>query len=220
VAEKPRDTLLEEIDEELRQEHYAKLWKRYGNHVIGAALLIVVGVAGYQGWRHYDLTNRQAAGERLAEAMRLAAGDRLADAQQILAKLAVEGAADYPMLARFQQAALLARQGETARAVATYRQLAEDQAIDGVYRDLALVIGAYHELAIAEPKELTQRLSRLDADNNPWRHSAREIAALASLRAGERDKARELFEKLAADTAAPSGVRARASEMLIGLAKA
>lgn len=213
------DTLLHEIDEELRHERYAKLWKRYGNHVIGAALALVIGVAGYQGWRAYDLSNRRAAGERLAEALRLAAAERVADAEPILAKLAAEGWADYPMLARFQQAALLAQKGDVARAVAAYRALAEDTGIGPIYRDLALVVGAYHELASAAPKELGARVARLTADNNPWRHSAREITALLALRQGERAQARELFETLAADPAAPQGVRARASELLAGLGK-
>jgi hypothetical protein len=219
VAEQT-DTLLHEIDEELRHERYAKLWKRYGNYVIGAALTLVIGVAGYQGWRAYDLSNRRAAGERLAEALRLAAAERIADAEPILAKLAAEGSADYPMLARFQQAALAAKKGDIAKAAAGYRALAEDTSLPSVYRDLALIIGSYHELATADPKTLIDRLEPYAADVSPWRFSAREIRGFAYLRAGNRQDARDLFQRLAADPAAPQGVRARAGEVLLGLGDA
>lgn len=214
------DTLLHEIDEELRHERYAKLWKRYGNHVIGAALALVIAVAGYQGWRAYDLSNRRAAGERLAEALRFAAADRIADAEPILAKLAAEGSADYPMLARFQQAALAAKKGDVAKAASAYRALAEDTSLPRIYRDLALIIGSYHELATADPKPLIARIEPYAADASPWRFSAREIKGFAHLRDGNRNDARTLFQQLAADPAAPQGVRARASEMLLGLGDA
>ena len=62
------DGFLREIDEELRQEHYEKLWKRYGKYVIGAAVALVVTVAGYQTWRSSVTESRRAEGERFAAA--------------------------------------------------------------------------------------------------------------------------------------------------------
>ena len=66
----------------------------------------------------------------------------------------------------------------------------------------------------AEAEAIRSRLAPLMADDNPWRHSARELAAHAAMRGGDRKAARELFTKLAGDGAAPGGVRSRASEML------
>ncbi len=74
MAEKTEDDILfEEIDDELRHDQANKLWQAYGQYVIALCVAIVVGVGGYQAWRHYDLTTRQAAGERFAAAMTLAA---------------------------------------------------------------------------------------------------------------------------------------------------
>ena len=45
-----QDNLFKEIDEDLRQQKYADLWKKYGKFVIGAAVALVVGVASLKGW--------------------------------------------------------------------------------------------------------------------------------------------------------------------------
>ena len=39
--------IFREIDEELRQERFEKLWQRYGKVVIAAAVGIIVSVGGF-----------------------------------------------------------------------------------------------------------------------------------------------------------------------------
>ena len=38
--------IFREIDEELRRDNFAKLWERYGQYLIGLAVLIVLITAG------------------------------------------------------------------------------------------------------------------------------------------------------------------------------
>ena len=218
MAEPIQDSLLREIDEDLRQEKYAKLWKQYGAHVIAAAFLLVAGVAGYQGWRQYDINNREALGERFADAMGQAREDGQAEATKAFSGLAREGGG-YSVLARLQEAALLAAGKERAAAAAIYRELADDSGVDAVYRDLAVVLGVLQELEGGDSSTLTLRLAPLTADANPWRHSAREISAVLALRTGDREKAVEMFTGLAKDASAPEGIRARAGEMLAAIGR-
>jgi hypothetical protein len=51
-------------------------------------------------------------------------------------------------------------------------------------------------------------------EDGPWRHSARELAGLIALKAGDTPKARDLFKKIADDLGAPQGMRARAAQLL------
>mgnify|MGYP003761292345 CR=1 FL=1 len=68
--------IFQEIDEELRQDRAAKLWSRYGNYVIAAAVLIVLSVGGYKFWTAHDLESRQAESAMYQEAIsRVGAGD-------------------------------------------------------------------------------------------------------------------------------------------------
>ncbi len=218
MAETP-DPLLQEIDEDLRRERMAKLWKRHGNAVIGVALAVVVAVAGHQGWKSYDLSRRQDASARYAEAARTAARTNAAEAEKAFAALAQNAPAGYALLARFREAALAAQQGDGSRAASLYRRLAADGGIDAPFRDLALMLAALTEADRAEPKALRQEIGRLMADSSPWRHLARELAALLSLKAGEVGGARDEFRRLAEDATAPVTLKTRAAEMAAALGK-
>ena len=56
-------------------------------------------------------------------------------------------------------------------------------------------------------------ISPLVAGNNPWRYNAKEFTALLAQRAGDTQRAGQLFRELADDATAPQGIRARAAEM-------
>lgn len=213
MAEPRDDGILQEIDEELRHERYAKLWKRYGNVVIGAAVLLVVGVAGYQGWRHYDATTRQALGEKFAVAMQTETAGKLDDAAKQFAAIAAEGRAGYTVLARLQEASLAGRKGDRAKAASLYKSIAADNGVETIYRDLAVVLGAMNEIDTAPPEELKTRLMPQTVDIKPWRYTARELVALLTQKAGQKEEAAKLFKALKDDTGAPQGVRARAGDM-------
>ena len=44
--------IFREVDEDIRRDQIKKLWDRFGPYVLGLALLIVLGTAGYRGWGH------------------------------------------------------------------------------------------------------------------------------------------------------------------------
>lgn len=214
LADHANDGLLREIDEELRQEHYAKLWKRYGNYVVAAAVLLVLGVAGFQGWRAYDAKVRLANGETYALAERMIREGRPDEAVAAFAGLAADGQSGYALLSRFQQAAIKANQNRPQDAVQLYADIAGDTGVATIYRNVALILGAYQELETSAPASLANRVSPLITDKGPWRHNAREVTALAALRAGDRDKARDNFRTLSEDVTAPAALRSRAGDML------
>ena len=43
-----QEQFFEEVSEELKQERYALLWKKYGRYFVGLAVVMVLAVAGYQ----------------------------------------------------------------------------------------------------------------------------------------------------------------------------
>jgi hypothetical protein len=222
VAERTEDDILfEEIDDELRQDRSSKLWKAYGHYVIGLALALVIGVGGYKAWISYDLATRQAAGERFTDAIQLAADNKTEDAYKAFSDIAADSTEGYRVLARFSQARLMVQKNDIRAAAEAYQTLALDDALDPLFRDMAVILGAVVELDIPDTDwaGLKERLTPLSAAGNPWRFSAQEISALAAQQTGDKNKARDLFKSLSSDANAPSGVRARAREMLSILSK-
>jgi hypothetical protein len=157
--------------------------------------------------------------ERFSAAQKLAASGETAAAAEAFAALADDAGGGYELLASLRAAAARAKTGDKPGAIALYRQLSGDSGYDPVFRDLAVVMEALLIIDDAEADAIRSRLAPLMADDNPWRHSARELAAHAAMRGGDRKAARELFTKLAGDGAAPGGVRSRAGEMLSVLGK-
>jgi hypothetical protein len=209
--------IFQEIDEDVRRDRLQHLWKRYGNYVVGAALLFVLATAAVVGWREYRERQNQAQAQRFIAAMDQATRGEDAAAKEAFAKLAADAGAGYATLARLQEAALLAKGGDAAGAAGAasiYERIAADSRVDQVFRDLAVVMIVQDTIATGEPAKLTQLLAPLLNDKNPWRHSATELSALLAQRAGDQAKAKELYTKLADDLGAPQNMRARATEML------
>jgi len=225
VAKKPvkteEDLFIQEVDEDLRQDQAHQLWRDYGKYAITLAALLIVGVAGFKGWQAYDISNREAASARFSQAMKIDPANDPDAALKAFQGIAADGKAGYPLLARFQQAKLLAKAGNTQGSADAYRALSGDVSIDKIYRNLAIILGSLQELNGPGPDlgALEKRIQPLTADNSTWRFSAREISGVIANQTGDKDKARNLFSTLAEDRIAPQGVRARAQEMLSILGK-
>lgn len=216
MADPAQENLIREIREDLRREKFEKLWKQYGASLIAALVAIVLAVAGYQAWRAWELSRREARSTDFLAAETLSARDPAA-AEAAFAELAADGKDGYAMLAGFHAAGLLARQGRAEEAADAFEKLAAGTD-HPLYRDLAKLRSVSARLAstkpVEDPDHLADVLAPLMDDANPWRYSAREFAAVLALQRGDEAQARELLGKLAADVETPQGIRARAAELL------
>ena len=209
------DTLFKEIDEELRQDKANELWKAYGNYIIGGALALVLGVAGSQAWRTYDMNQRLARGTSFDAALVLGSSNKTEEALAAFGKIAEGNNDGYAQLARFREAGLLAGKEDYAGSATVYKELSESTKLPQQYRDLAVVLGALQELNTPGGISLMKdRLEGVVAADNPWRHSAREVLGIAALKRGDKSKAREQFKMIADDATTPQGLAQRAAEML------
>lgn len=211
------DELFREVDEEVRQDQYLQLWKRYAPFLIGGILAIVLTTVGVVVWQKAQLSEREANGEALLAAIQ-ASEEQPEEALDALAELGAEGTKGYRLLARMREAALLAQRGEAREAVAIYDTVSSDSKQDQIYRDLATLLAVSHGMSQMDRGEVEDRLATLVADDNAWRHSARELVATAIMASGDTAAARDAFQVLVDDLRAPVGIRARAAEILAILA--
>ena len=118
--------IFQEVDEEVRREQLKKLWERYGNYIIAACILVIVGVGGWRGYEWWETKRAAESGAAFEQAVTLAESGKPQEAEAAFAKLATDGTAGYRVLARLREAAELARTDPKA-AVKAYDEIAADR---------------------------------------------------------------------------------------------
>ena len=208
--------IFREIDEELRQERAEKLWRRYGKYVIAGAVGVVLAIAGYTGWQEYRADQQLEAGAKFAVAKALAEEGKTGDAEALFVALGVESGTTYGVLARFHAAALRVSAGDPAGAVAAYRALAADGALDRPMRDLATLLAAQNAVDApgADMQRVAAEIAPLAGQDGPWRHLALETLALIDQKTGNLEQAQTRLQRIVDDAQAPANVRQRATQML------
>ena len=207
---------IEEVDEEVRRDRMEILWKRFSPVIIGAVALLLLAVAGYQVWKHFEDEKAAAAGAAFSAALTQAQTGKQAEAAQMLADMAKTAPKGFAQLARFQQAAVLIEAKDIPAAIAVYDAIAADSGVDARFRDLARYLAAFHGLDSLEADVLRQKLAGIVADSR-WYANARELQALIDLKAGNTEAARKQLTTLADDPLVPAGLRGRAAELLAAL---
>ena len=218
------DNFIQELEEDLRRDRHMALWQKYGRYAVALALVVVIGVAAMVAWRHYRTSERLKDSMSYSAALSVAgqnAPGSLDAALPMLRGIAQSGSDSYATLARLQEAALLNKSGKPEAAAEIYDAMSTDNAIDPIYRELAVLLRALVMFDKDDPAALSGRLAPLaTGSSSPWRHSAMELTALLAQRGGDTAKARELYTTLADDPTTPRQMRARAAEMLAVLGAA
>ena len=207
--------IFDEVDEEIRQERAARLWRQYGSWLIAAALAVVIAVGGYRYWQYYQANQRSAAAAEYASALAGLGGEK-ADQEAAVKALEViaVGKGTYSILAQLRAAAAKLQNDDTAGALALYNAIAESLTSPKELRDLAVLLAVSADIDTGDRADLMARLAPLAAAGSPWRPMAMEMQAALALRAGDIIQARTLVTKLSDDATTPTHMRARATELL------
>jgi hypothetical protein len=207
-----------EVDEEVRREQLKKLWERYGHYALMLAVLLVAGVAAWRGYGWWEAKKAAEAGAAFESAIALSDGGKHAEAEAAFAKIAADGSSGYRPLARIREATELA-QTDPKAAVGAYEKISNDSAASPVLRDLAALRAGALLVDAANYPDAQRLLEPLTAPDRTFRHTARELLALAAWRQGDAPGTKRWFDMLATDPLTPTATRTRA-EMLMALVAA
>lgn len=206
-------SLFQEIDEDLQRKKIEEIWKRYGNHIIGGALAIVLATAGYNGWQAYTIRQEQKATAAILNVVndKKIEADRQVELLDHFAKTNPGIAQSF--LARFEAASVALRDGKDDKALEIYNGIAADPSVELTFRQLADLMAVQAQLDNGDPAALQPRLDKLMAES-PWKASAKELSAYLALRVGDKAKAKKLFTELTTDADVPNSMQYRATDMV------
>ena len=207
-----------EVDEEVRREQLKKLWERYGHYALALAVLVVAAVGAWRGYSWWEAKKAAEAGAAFESAIALSDAGKHAEAEAAFAKIAADGSSGYRPLARIREATELA-QTDPKTAVAAYEKISNDSTATPVLRDLAALRAGALMIDAANYPEAQRLLEPLTAPDRTFRHTARELLALAAWRKGDAPGTKRWFDMLATDPLTPTATRTRV-EMLMALVAA
>jgi hypothetical protein len=205
------ESLFREVDEEVRQDEYKKLWDRHGKKIMGAIAAIVIGVGGYEVWKYTQKSEADKAAVVYLDAAKKASEGKFDDALAAFAAIKHPG---YLQLAKLREAAVVAEKGDVAKAIATYDAMIADAGTDKLLADVARIRAGYLMVDTASLEELQKKIGNFTTAESPWRHNAREIVGLAAFRLKDFTTAERFMNEIFTDAEAPQAIKQRAQVML------
>jgi len=205
--------IFQEVDEEVRREQLKKLWDRYGNYAVAAAVLLIAAVAAWRGYMWWEGKKAAESGAAFEAASMLAETGKRSEAEAAFAKIAADGTSGYRHLARMREAAELAHTDAKA-AIAAYDQIAADGTVGPALQDLAALRASVLLIDAGSFEEARRRLEPLAANDRTFRHTAREFLVLAAWRAGDATAAKHWFDLLMTDAQTPPATRSRVEKLM------
>jgi hypothetical protein len=204
--------LFNEVDEDLRRDQLRRIWEKYSLLIILVAILIVGGVGGWRGYAYLEAKKAAEAGAAFDKAAELSEQNKPAEAEAAFTKLAAEAPAGYRTLARLRAAGEAAKR-DPATAVKLYDAVIADVTVGAAEKDLARVRSGALLLETTAYDQLVARLTAATEAAGTYRHTARELLALAAWKAGNAAETRKWVDALSNDAETPASIRTRAESL-------
>ena len=208
---------IREVNEEVRQDRVRRVLERFWPVIAAAVVAVLVAVGGWK-WAEADTARKaEAASNQYLDALDLVRDGKADEAVSALKAVEASGTPGYRLLARFRLAGETGSKDPKAGA-GMFDALAADPSVDPSLQEVARLRAALLLVDLLPYPELKTRLAPLADANNPLRNPAREMLALAALKADQPAEAGVLLDQIEADSTVSGSLRQRA-EALSGLVR-
>ena len=209
------DSFLQEVSEELRRDRLYRNIRKYGWIAI-VLVFIIVGAATYREYMKSQAeTEAELFGTSIIDALNQTdSSDRISKLQEIIAP----GQNSKAIVAMLLSAEAIGNEPTTLE-MNGLKDVAESLSIDAHYRDLLNFKILLGSAEIMNVEERVKAYDTLSEPGNPYRLLAEEQMALIELELGNTDNAVKKISQILLDAELTSGLRNRATQMLIALGK-
>lgn len=213
AANAEQDALLREVDEAVRADTFENVAKNYGVLIVGAVVLVLAAFGGYLWWNNSQQADREAVSEQLVRGIDQVEGNAMEAAGETLSTVEADGGAAQAAAAMMLRAAAAQRQGDTARAVELFDQVAANGDAPAAFRDGATIRAVAAGFDTMDPANVIERLAPLAQPGNAWFGSAGEMTAMAYLAQNKPQLAGPLLVSIAQDDTLPETLRRRTRQL-------
>ena len=203
------DSFIEEVSDEVRRDKLFGFFKKYVWAFGGIVVLIVGGAAANEYLKAQKQAEAQASGEAMLTASEIGTAAAYADIAGSDVPIAV--------LAKMDQAVLLASDGQAEAGAAILNEVAADGDVPAIYRELALLKMVMINSKNMPSADLLGALDQLSADGAPFRLLALEQRAIVHLRNGDKAAAIQDLAVILFDQNTTQDLRTRTQELTVSL---
>ena len=207
--------VFQEVDEELREEKYKSIWRKFRYYVIGGLILFILVIAANAFWKDYNLKEINERSDRFFTAIEMAQEDKV-NAITLLEEFAnkEEKNSEYnALIARFTEAAIRRSEKDFNGALLIYKSL-EDNNISNFYEDYAKLSSVEMLIALNNKKDAKLILDDLISNTSDLKYIAMEYMGYLEIDEGNFSKARTIFTNIADDALSSVNMKNRSREVL------
>ena len=204
--------IFQEIDEDLRQDKAARLWKAYGKYLIALAIFIILAIASYRFIEHTNEKEREQTSELYELASEAGTTVDKQAAIELFSDERLDKTMGYSIISKLKKAALARSNNDLEGTKIVLKKIITNEEIPLYLRDLARL-----KLFASDSDNNISPLDALIEEAGPWKFLALELKGGIQLEHGNLKEARSIFKELKDDANTPNNLRRRASEILKAL---
>ena len=209
------DSFLQEVSEELRRDRLYRNIRKYG----WTAILLVIVIVGAATYREYLKSQAETEAELFGTSIIDALNERnAADRISKLQKINAPGENAKAVVAMLLSAELIGNETASLE-MSSLSDAIEGSSVDTHYRDLLNFKILLKSSEIMNLGERMKAFKELSKPGNPFRLLAEEQMALIELELGNTENAIEKISQILLDAELTTGLRNRATQMMIALGK-
>ena len=208
--------VFQEVDEDIRQERYKTIWKRYRYYFISIIMVLIIAVATNAFLRHENFKKVNERSDKFFNAVSIS-NSNSDEALKLLnefSKTELKSSQYNVVLSLFIEAAINREKQDFSAALNVYSQIAKMENIDIFYIDYANLCAAGTLISSGDIEAAIIMLEMLIKNNSPLLLIAKEYLGYVEISKGNYEKSKILFEEIYEDASSSQEMINRVKEVL------
>tara|TARA_Y100001936_G_C16039747_1_gene650786 strand:+ start:157 stop:801 length:645 start_codon:yes stop_codon:yes gene_type:complete len=208
--------VFQEVDEDIRQERYKTIWKRYRYYFISIIMVLIIAVATNAFLRHENFKKVNERSDKFFNAVSIS-NSNSDEALKLLnefSKTELKSSQYNVVLSLFIEAAINREKQDFSAALNVYSQIAKMENIDIFYIDYANLCAAETLISSGDIEAAIIMLEMLIKNNSPLLLIAKEYLGYVEISKGNYEKSKTLFEEIYEDASSSQEMINRVKEVL------
>ncbi len=208
--------VFQEVDEDIRQERYKTIWKRYRYYFISIIMVLIIAVATNAFLRHKNFKKVNERSDKFFNAVSIS-NSNSDEALKLLnefSKTELKSSQYNVVLSLFIEAAINREKQDFSAALNVYSQIAKMENIDIFYIDYANLCAAETLISSGDIEAAIIMLEMLIKNNSPLLLIAKEYLGYVEISKGNYEKSKTLFEEIYEDASSSQEMINRVKEVL------